>query len=89
MFAGRLPTSEAFCGYPAAMRPMMTDGIWAVSFCNEWIAQSTCAIIMGMSATVRVSSRGPGISDPHMEKGTEARKCRRCTPGAAMTASRA
>lgn len=30
---------KAFHGYPVALRATMTDGVWAVSFCKQWIAQ--------------------------------------------------
>jgi len=39
-FRGRtVPISKAFRGYPVALRSTLTDGIWTVYFCKQWIAQ--------------------------------------------------
>lgn len=39
-FRGRIvPISKAFRGYPVALRPTLTDGVWTVSFCTQRIAQ--------------------------------------------------
>lgn len=39
-FRGRtIPISKAFRGYPVALRPTVTDGVWAVAFCRQWITQ--------------------------------------------------
>jgi transposase InsO family protein len=39
-FRGRtIPISKAFHGYPVAVRPTLTDGVWEVYFCQQRIAQ--------------------------------------------------
>jgi hypothetical protein len=39
-FRGRtVRIGKAFRGYPVAVRPTVTDGVWTVSCCRQWIAQ--------------------------------------------------